>query len=144
MTIPGVIHKFILDKLYGFALDSKGYQYFFHLGDFIKGGVTHQPPPILGEKVQIEIGSSGPTDINKAAKAVSVTRCHDPEYIFGHIEYYDDLNTYGFIRSEDNTAYYLHKSEILDKSNPKKGQKVRFYAGINKGKPRACYVTLIK
>lgn len=144
MLLRGNIHKIILDKLYGFAIDSKGVQYFFHLGDFVKGDHIHQPPPIMGEAVGIEVPSAPPPDIDKAVRSLSVIRAEEPKYISGQIEYYDAANGYGFIRDSNNTAYYLHKSEILDKSTPQKGQKVLFYSGINKGKPRACYVSLVK
>lgn len=138
------IHKYIPNKLYGFAIDSEDLQVFFHLGQFKPGEFETDPPPppILGEPVLVTYYVNENND--KAPKASSVVRTHKPKKIEGVVESYDTSRGYGFIMGEDGVSYHLHNSEILNNKYPLSGDKVLFFTGLRLGKPRACHIEVIR
>jgi len=138
------VHKYIPNKLYGFAVDDEDQQVFFHLGSFKPGDfkIDPPPPPILGELVEVELEDDEPTP-GKAPKAKSVSRTECPFLIGGIVETFDSHRGYGFILGDDGKSYHLHKSEVLGGRMPLIQHKVRFYAGMRQGKPRACHVELL-
>ena len=135
------VHKYIPNKLYGFAMDEEGSQVFFHLGGFKPGDfrIDPPPPPILGEFVEVEVEETSLIP-GKAPKATSVVRSECPFLIEGIVETFDSHRGYGFVLGDDGKSYHLHKSEVLGGRIPLIQQKVRFYAGLRMGKPRACHV----
>lgn len=139
------VHKYIPNKLYGFVIDNNDYQVFFHLGQFKpfqdQGVILPQPPPILGEPVMV---SFYPTDNGKAPKAISVERLQKPKQLVGTVDSYDSARGYGFIMGDDGVSYHLHNSEILNNKFPLHNDKVKFYAGLRLGKPRACHIEVIR
>lgn len=143
-TISMIIHKYIPNKLYGFAIDSNDFQVFFHLGQFkpiIETGKV-PPPPILGEPVFVTYVPN--ENSGKAPKAISVERKQKPKQLMGIVESYDSSRGYGFVMGEDGLSYHLHNSEILNGKYPLNGDKVRFYTGLRMGKPRACHIEVIR
>ena len=130
------------DKMYGFAKNPKtGNEVFFHLGEFrwMDEGV---PPPVIGEWVEAEWDPERPKK-GSAIRARRVSRLAEPDHVAGTVITFDSKRGYGFIRSQEGTEYYLHRSEVEDNSLPVVGDRVTFYAGFKKGKPRACYVTRV-
>ena len=138
------VHKYIPNKLYGFAVDDEGQQVFFHLGSFKPGDfrIDPPPPPILGETVEVEVDDTC-VIAGKAPKATSVVRSECPFLIEGVVETFDSHRGYGFVLGDDGKSYHLHKSEVLGGRVPLIQQKVRFYAGLRMGKPRACHVEIL-
>ena len=151
------VHKYIPEKLYGFAVDSEGAQVFFHLGVFNPGAPpktrhrrcaicpkdgclwdTVPPPPILGEDVEVTVDR--PPEGDKAPRAARVERKGPPAALVGTVETFDAHLGYGFVRGENNITYHLHKSELLDGRLPRLGQVVMFFAGTRQGKPRAVHI----
>lgn len=145
ITLSMRVHKYIPNKLYGFVIDNNDFQVFFHLGQFKpfqdENMMIPQPPPILGEPV---IVGFYPTDNGKAPKAISVQRMQKPKVIMGIVESYDSSRGYGFIMGEDGISYHLHNSEILNNKYPLQSDKVKFYAGLRMGKPRACHIEVVR
>ena len=140
------VYKYIPNKMYGFAIDNDDFQVFFHLGQFkpFSGNglaMVVQPPPILGEPVMV---SFYPSENGRAPKGISVERGILPKSIMGIVESYDSTRGYGFIMGEDSISYHLHNSEILNNRYPLQGEKVKFYAGLRMGKPRACHIEVIR
>ncbi len=157
-TIQMRVHKYIPDRLYGFAVeDSTGQEVFFHLGDFDPGSplstvprcgacppvgcswASTAPPPILGESVDV-IVDLGSVQGDRAPRADRVTRLRTPIALSGEVETFDSFRGYGFIVGTDGISYHLHKSEVLDGRLPLPKQTVVFFAGVRQGRPRACHV----
>jgi len=138
------VHKYIPHKMYGFAIDSSGEQTFFHLGSFHPGqfDLDPPPPPILGEPVEVELDREKAD--NKARRASRVQRVQQPTALAGRVESFDTERGYGFIEGHDSVSYHLHRSEILNNRVPLPGNKVRFFAGIRQGRPRACHVLILR
>lgn len=154
-TIIMQVHKYIPARLFGFAIADDGSQIFFHLGAFDPGKHSNNPPcigcpdctwgqmpppPILGEKVEVQLDASIPASENRAPRALRVRRLATPVILSGVVETFDPYRGYGFIKGSDGNSYHLHKSEIVEGRLPFVGMKVKFYAGQRKDKPRACYV----
>lgn len=153
-----VVHKYIPEKLYGFALDPQtSQQVFFHLGVFKPGVLArpgrpplcHQglctwpsvaPPPILGEPVRVILGPDADDSKERAPKAALVERLTSPTPLSGIVETFDATRGFGFIQGTDGTTYHLHKSEVLDGRMPLPALPVVFFAGIRQDRPRACHV----
>ena len=151
------IFKYIPEGLYGFAEDDTG-QVFFHLGTFDPGilpdkppccascnqpGCTWwvSPPPILGEPVEVilrDVQEEYEGQV-RAPKAQRVQRLEPAVPHEGTVDVFDSARGFGWVLSE-GTSYHLHRSEIADGKLPQHGQRVVFYAGTRKGKPRACHV----
>ena len=143
-TISMIIHKYIPNKLYGFAIDSSDFQVFFHLGQFkpITEPNVIPAPPILGEPVLVTFIE--PLDPSKAPKATNVERLQKPKQLMGIVESYDSSRGYGFVLGEDGISYHLHNSEILNNKYPLSGDTVRFFTGLRLNKPRACHIEVIR
>lgn len=146
-TLSMRVYKYIPNKLYGFAIDNNDFQVFFHLGQFKpfrENGLILplQPPPILGEPVLVSFYPN--VDSTKAPKGISIERTQKPKTIMGTVESYDNTRGYGFIMGEDGISYHLHNSEILNNRYPLQGEKVKFYAGLRMGKPRACHIEVLR
>jgi cold shock CspA family protein len=150
------VHKYLPDRLYGFAIDEEGLQVFFHLGSFDPGPLlepSHRcvscpvkgcswrmtpAPPILGEEVDVVVRlPDEPSD--KAPRAERVMRIHTPTPIYGKVDNFDHVKGFGFVIVGEE-AYHLHKSEMIGGKIPLVGQGVSFYGGTRKGRPRAVHV----
>jgi cold shock CspA family protein len=155
-TLQMRVHKYIPDRLYGFAVDDQGQEVFFHLGAFGPGTdfgppegcgscpdtgcswVDAPPPPILGESVEVTVDLS--SQDGRAPRAERVRRLLTPRVIRGEVETFDPLRGYGFVVGVDGISYHLHRSEVLDGRLPTANQSVLFFAGVRQGRPRACHV----
>lgn len=133
-------------KLYGFAKnDSSGGEVFFHLETFWPGRVEEgrePPPPVQGEEVSVEYDPQSGQE-NRPPRARRVERLHPPVLVEGVVERFEEKDGWGFIRGDDGVSYHLHRSEVLDGRLPLASSRVSFYAGARKGRPRACYVTVL-
>jgi cold shock CspA family protein len=156
VTIEMRVHKYIPDRLYGFAIDDSGQEVFFHLGVFDSGTsfgapsrcstcsdgtcswASAPPPPILGERV--EVTAVLDSQDGRAPRADRVRRLDPAVAVQGEIETFDALRGYGFILGADKVSYHLHKSEMLDGRLPVAGLRVSFFAGTRQGRPRACHI----
>ena len=154
-TIQMRVHKYIPDRLYGFAADEGGREVFFHLGAFDPGPRLNPascvscplagcawsqtpPPPILGELVEVQVDlDQQPED--RAPRADKVRRLGEPDPHHGMVETFDALRGFGFVK-DGEVSYHLHKSEVVEGKIPLAGQKVSFYAGRRQDRPRACHV----
>lgn len=142
-TIKARITLYVPNKLFGFGkAPDTGEQFFFHLGDFRWLGNMPTPPPVVGEWVEAEYD---PTQKKRgsAPKARRVARLNQPDEVMGDVDAFDVVKGYGFINGDDGKSYYLHRSDMEDESLiPVKGDRVQFYGGFKRGKPRACYVRI--
>lgn len=130
------------DKLYGFC-EGDGSRVFFHLEAFAAGrwgGLSSSPPPILGERVQVDYDEESNPGNGKAPRALSVERCDPPVRVKGVVESFNMTTGWGFALGDDGVSYYLHRSEVGRGRLPVAGQRVTFYAGFKRGRPRACHV----
>ena len=143
------VHKYIPSKLYGFTVgDDEDQQVFFHLGSFKPGDFASMegqapPPPILGERVECEIDYDNVPE-GRAPRAASVLRLDAPLLLGGVVETFDSYRGYGFIIGDDGRSYHLHKSEVVGGKMPLPQLKVRFYAGLRQGRPRACHIEVVQ
>lgn len=136
------VDKYMPTKLYGFVSRDDGQQAFFHLGAFQSPFRQDPfPPPIVGERVMVEVLPQGLD--NKAPKAKSVVRMEPAVQLEGTVDTFDHRTGYGFVDGADGTAYYLHVSEVQYGRLPMRGQRVRFYKGFKAGRPRACHVEIL-
>jgi cold shock CspA family protein len=133
--------KYVPSKLYGFAVDEEGHQIFFHIRAFVWGDFPTQPPPIVGEPVDVEYDASVLSN-GKAPRARHVFRMSEPRASFGTIEEFNERSGYGFIKTTDGRSHYLHRSEMTDGRLPMPGMEVTFFEGFRQGRTRACYVIL--
>lgn len=154
------VHKYIPDRLFGFAINEKGQQVFFHLGAFRPGAAmadtkrcsdcppggciwsTTPAPPILGERIKVQVDTIEPDEQGKAPRARVVTRLDPPIALEGKVDMFSPHNGFGFIVGEDGQSYHLHASEVMDGKVPLPAQSVRFYAGTRQGRGRACHVRI--
>ncbi len=118
---------------YGFcvALEGEG-RVFFRVEDFVASDAVL---PLMGESVevpQIVEGTGNP-------RAVSVHRTTSPTPCLGTVASFDVGKGWGFIRA-GQILYFLHRSDLLEKFSPLIGTTLSFYAGVRRGRPRACYV----
>jgi cold shock CspA family protein len=142
-TVKAIITLFIPDKFYGFGkVPDTEEQFFFHLGDFRWIPGQSSPPPVVGEWVQVEYDDTQPKR-GSAPKASRVERLQQPLQVQGDVEQFDVGRGYGFIKGKDGKSYYLHRSDMDDPSIPVKGDRVRYFAGFKRGKPRACYCQIM-
>lgn len=133
--------KYLPKKLFGFVVTDEGRQVFFHIRAFKWGDFSTNPPPIIGETVDVEYDEEGPSN-GKAPKARTVFRLTEPRASFGTIEDFNEKRGYGFIKTDDGRSHYLHRSEMKDGRLPMPGMVVTFFEGFKQGRTRACYVTL--
>jgi cold shock CspA family protein len=130
------------DRLYGFC-EGDGERVFFHLEVFAVGrwsGIDEPPPPILGEEVRVEFDPETPRSSGRAPRAKRVERVAAPLPIEGVVDTFHPETGWGFAAGDDGVSYYLHRSEVLNGRLPLPGQRVRFYGGFKRGRPRACHV----
>ena len=148
------VSKYLPDKLFGFAADSR-MEVFFHLGSFDPKGLRSghpkegivgwewvSPPPILGELVSVTLPDT--LSVDKAPRALRVERLEIPVAVTGEVEAFDPLRGYGFIKGSDGVSYHLHRSEMLGGHMPLPGNTVIFYAGTRQDRPRACHVKVFR
>ena len=139
-TFKGRVTRYVPNKQYGFAKDPDSEEeVFFHLGEFRWLGSMGSPPPVVGEWVECEYDPSIPKR-GSAIRARRVARVNQPNEIEGVVLTFDSHRGYGYIKGDDGRDYYLHRSEVEDNILPVVGERVRFYDGFMKGKPRACYI----
>jgi len=163
-TLKMRVHKYIPDRLYGFVVDDRGQEVFFHLGTFDPDPGTGfslptacsvcppegctwaeaPPPPILGELVEVEVDLGLQRGDGRAPRANRVRRMTQPTTLQGEVETFDPMRGYGFILGKDGVSYHLHKSEVLDGKMPFASQLVSFFAGVRKGRPRACHIKVCR
>ncbi len=138
----GTIKRFLTARGYGFIQpDAGGEAVFFHQKVFeARGG----PPPITGERVTYSVPS-----LVQGVKAESVERAEPARHLSGVVTNYNPVKGFGFVRVEglgSAASYYLHKSELLSRTDPVRGSRVDFYASpfpVQGESPRACFVTVI-
>lgn len=135
------VEKYHPKKLYGFVQDDAGKQAFFHVRSFHWGDFPTYPPPIVGERVEVEYDPETRSS-DQAAKARRVARLAEPVSLSGFVEDFNPEHGWGFIRSSDGRSHYLHRSEMTDGRLPMPGTEVTFYEGFRKGRTRACYVKI--
>lgn len=143
LTIRMRVHLYLPAKLYGFCQGDDGVMVFFHAKSFSPGiHLEIQPPPIIGEFVDVtyEPDAQG----GRAPQAVSVLRTSPPVVLEGVVESFDANQGWGFLQGSDMVSYFLHRCEILGKRIPFVADKVRFHAGWKNGRPRACYVHILR
>lgn len=106
---------------------------FFRVEDFSRppGG----PLPICGERVRVERVVRG----ERSPRAFSLTRITQPKRLVGRVKSFDPSKGWGFI-DHDGDALFLHRSDLMVPFVPLIRARVTFYAGVRRGKPRACYV----
>ena len=129
---------YLPSRLYGFCepVEPDGGQVFFHASVFHR---LHddEPPPVLGELVEVTVGAS-PSD--GAPRATSVRRLHAPVRAEGKVVSFDSNQGWGFVRDAQGKDFFLHRSDIEGGRLPVHGQWVKFVVGLKNGRPRACYV----
>lgn len=126
--------------MYGFASDDE-YNVFFHIHVFSVGEFS-KAPPIVGEPVEVIFN---PQTSGKAAPpAQAVSRLEEPKSYFGTVDSFRASTGYGFIRTEDDQTFFLHRTQMMDGRFPQIGMKVHFYAGDFDGRLRAYHVTLLE
>jgi cold shock CspA family protein len=133
--------RYVPESRYGFVDNGEGADIFFHMGTFDDGGWPN-PPPIVGESVEFELDADSRSKV-KAPKARRVRRVAKPVLKSGKVSSFSKESGWGFISSGDDPPYYLHRSEVRDGRLPIAGQRVKFYAGQCKGRPRACYIEIV-
>ena len=114
---------------------------FFQSKDFhpgYSGGLEVVAPPIIGEPVNVVYSPTDEQD--RPPRARSVRRVEPPVLLEGVVDTFNPKKGWGFALTPDGVSYYLHRSEVLGGSLPLPGDKVFFYGGWKKGRPRACYV----
>lgn len=123
------------EGLYGFCLSQEGEEVFFHAQDFHRS-TPGEPPPILGEEV--EVGSLIMNQGNRA-KASLVKRPRPPELLSGLLRSFDSRRGWGFVELEDTRNVFLHMSDRAEDWMPVIGTRISFYLGVKNGKTRACW-----
>lgn len=145
-TFRMVVRKYIPQRLYGFVHNSSG-EGFFHLGYFhcpFAGPEEAPVPPLVGEDVDVVFADGkSPSQGGTAPRASRVTRVQPPIHTHGVVEAFDSRKGFGFIKRGDGASFYLHRSEVKDGRIPLVGDKVAFYIGHSRGRPRACYVEVL-
>lgn len=124
------VDLYLPSKLFGFCEGEAG-RVFFHASVFHPTG-TGEPPPLLGEEVEVELASEG--------KASVVRRLVPPVRVEATVKTFDSFAGWGFAGGDDGVDYFLHRSDVVLNRLPARGQRVRFWAGRKHGRPRACYV----
>ena len=131
---PMVVFMYTRSRGYGFcAASSEDAQVYFH-ADVFHRTMPQEPPPIVGEAVQVEV-SSNPD----RPKAIRVLRAAPPSRLVGEVKSFDPGKGWGFIQHESG-SYFLHRSEMEGIWVPVRGSRVSFYPGMKDGQPRACHV----
>jgi cold shock CspA family protein len=119
---------------YGFCVPTEGDgRVFFRVEDF---NAADEVLPLMGEIVEV---GSVTTGRGGNPRADSVRRLTPPAPFLGVVSSFDMGKGWGFLQS-GGTLYFLHRSDLLEKFSPIIGATLSFYAGVRRGKPRACYV----
>ena len=134
------VAKYFPDRLYGFLRNVDGSDVYFHAGEF-DANAWEDPPPIIGERVEATLESKNVPE-GKAPKELTVRRLDEPREVGGVVDSFGSDKGWGFVKGDDGSDYYLHRSEVLHGMLPAAGQRVRFFAGNKNQRPRACYVTI--
>ena len=128
------VDMYSINHGYGFCVPLAGEgRVFFRVEDFDGEGIL----PIMGETVEVPALVEG----ERSPRAVRVVRTQPPLECVGLVTSFDSVRGWGFIQSE-GVSYFLHRSDLQDRFIPVIGSSLRFYAGVRRGKPRACYVRL--
>jgi len=134
------VDKYLPDKLYGFT-EKDGEQVYFHVAVF-EHGAWIEPPPIVGEPVDVEYDPTTASD-GKVARASKVQRQVEPKLCRGVVDSFDVERGWGFIVPGDGGPHvFLHRSEVEKGRLPIAGQTVRYYEGQRQGRLRAVYVQI--
>ena len=119
---------------YGFCVPDKGEgRVFFRVEDFV---AKDEVLPLMGERVEVGSVVAGRGGNPRAS---SVHRLTPPAPSLGVVSSFDVGKGWGFLQSGE-ILYFLHRSDLLEKFSPIVGATLSFYAGVRRGKPRACYV----
>ena len=129
-----VVDLYAIDHGYGFCR-SADQRVFFRIEDFHRVGVGG-PLPICGERVSV----GDVVDGGKTPRATDVRRKVRPESLTGRVRSFDPDKGWGFVE-HGGEVYFLHRSDLSVPFVPIIGSQVVFYAGMRRGRPRACYVT---
>lgn len=121
--------------LFGFCSDPEGEEAFFHAQDFHRVG-QGEPPPILGEPVEVGPLSEGE---GKRPRVSLVRRINVPIALEGSLRSFDANRGWGFIQLPDGKNVFLHMSDRAVEWMPIIGSKIQFYLGSKNGKSRACW-----
>ncbi len=127
-----VVDLYSIAHGYGFCQHG-GERVFFRVEDFFRE--PDDPLPICGERVRADRIIHG----ERSPRAASLTRAVRPKCLVGRVKSFDAVKGWGFIDHEGE-AYFLHRSDLMVPFMPLIRSRVTFYAGIRRGKPRACYV----
>lgn len=128
------VDLYAVNQGYGFCQD-RDQRYFFRVEDFRRLSADG-PLPICGELVSVEaVSHSG-----KSPRAKGLRRLVEPRLLLGQVRSFDSNKGWGFV-SFDGEDYFLHRSDLTAPFVPVIGSLVQFYAGVRRGKRRACYVT---
>lgn len=128
-----VVDLYSTDHGYGFCRHA-GQRVFFRVEDFYRDS-PDDPLPICGERVGVDRLVQG----GRSPRAASLVRLSQPVRISGRVKSFDSDKGWGFI-DHQGEAYFLHRSDLTVSFVPLIGSHVTFYAGVRRGKPRACYV----
>src|SRR5687768_12853104 len=121
--------------LFGFCVNPEAGEVFFHAQDFHRLSAG-EPPPILGEIVEIGVPVEGKGNRPKVSQ---VRRIHLPVLLEGPLRSFDSDRGWGFIQLEDGRNVFLHKSDRAVEWMPVIGTRISFYLGSKNGKDRACW-----
>jgi cold shock CspA family protein len=144
MNVTMRVVKYLPKKLYGFLEDEQGSQYFFHLGAFSPTlNWLEVPPPILGERVTVEIQATARQADKPSPRVLKVVRSDKPKKVQGVLETFDSQRGYGFCKGLDGVSYHIHISELIEDRILLPGDKIVFFAGTRKERPRACHIKKI-
>ena len=118
---------------YGFCGD-QNQRLFFRVEDFQRLS-TEGPLPICGELASVEFVSRS----EKSLRAKGLRRLVEPRLLQGQVRSFDSNKGWGFV-THDGDDYFLHRSDLTVQFTPIIGSFVKFYAGIRRGRRRACYI----
>ena len=132
-----VVDFYAIDHGYGFCALG-GDRVYFRVEDFSRGS-SDDPLPICGEAVAVENVVPG----SKTPHAMKVRRLTRPHKVRGRVKSFDGEKGWGFVTHGDD-VYFLHRSDLTTTFHPVVGSEVDFYAGMRRGRLRACYVTPLR
>lgn len=140
-TIFMKIRKYIPDRYYGFLVDSMEREAFFHVSSFEAGMNEDNPPPVPNEEVLVTVDFEN-SKKEHVPRAKRVRRLQDPHKLTGKIISFNIDKGYGFVQTEDELTYYLHRSEVVDGTLPMVGRECVFYTSEKVRGARASYVEI--
>lgn len=121
------------------AEDDNGNRYYFHhtLFETFQGEPI---PPIPGEQIEVEVGSTSKSGTPRILKAV---RLRVPVARTLPVVYYNYDRDYGILREKPEEEFLLFRNMIRGHDLPSVGDHVKFVVGSHKGKPIACYAEIL-